>query len=120
MITESKTRLVGPDITVVEISGRLSLGNASMSIETSARRLIDEGARKLVLDVTALTSVDSSGIGMLVGLNSHAEQRGGQMRIAGATGPVATSFRVVHLDRIVPLDADVESACRNLAPAAGA
>ena len=42
MITESKTRRIEPDITVVEISGRLNLGNSLMSIETSIRRLIDE------------------------------------------------------------------------------
>ncbi len=117
MITETKTRSVEPDITVVEISGRLNLGNLLVSIETSVRRLIDEGARKLVVDVTNLSYIDSSGIGMLVGCNGHAEQNGGGMRIAGAQGLVAKSFAVVHLDRIVQLDADVESSCRNFSPA---
>jgi len=118
LVTETKTRSVEPDITVVEISGRLNLGNLLVSIETSVRRLIDEGARKLVVDVTNLSYIDSSGIGMLVGCNGHIEQNGGGMRVAGAQGLVAKSFGVVHLDRIVQLDTDVESACRNFSPGA--
>jgi anti-sigma B factor antagonist len=120
MITQTTTRRIEPDITILAISGRLNLGNTLMSIETAARRLIQDGVRKLVLDVAAVTYIDSSGIGMLVGLNGEMEQQGGQMRIAGAAGAVATSFTVVHLDRVVLLDADVESACRILAGAPGA
>ena len=120
LVTETKARSVEPDIIVFEISGRLNLGNLLVSIETSVRRLIDEGARKLVVDLTNLSYIDSSGIGMLVGCNGHIEQSGGEMRIAGAQGLVAKSFGVVHLDRIVQLDADVESACRNFSAGSAA
>ena len=120
MITETKTRRIEPDITVVEISGRLSLGNSLMSIETSIRRLIDEGARKLIIDLTGLDSIDSSGIGVLVSCSGLMEQSGGQMRIAGARGSVAKSFDLVHLDRLAALDPDVESAGRHLAGDAAA
>jgi anti-sigma B factor antagonist len=113
LITETKVRRVEPDITVVELSGRLHLGNLLSSTETFLKRLIDEGARKLAIDASRLEFIDSSGIGMLVGCNGHIEQNGGRMRIAGAQGVVAKSFEVVHMDRIVPLDEDVESACRN-------
>jgi len=118
MITESKTRRIEPDITVVEISGRLNLGNSLMSIETSILRLIDEGARKLIIDLTGLDHIDSSGIGVIVSCSGHMEQSGGQMRIAGARGSVAKSFDLVHLGRIAPVDPDVESACRQMAEGA--
>ena len=118
MITESKTRRLEPDITIVEISGRLSLGNALMALETSIQKLIQNGERKLAVDVSALSFIDSSGIGMLVSCSGQMEQSGGQMRIAGAQGPVAKAFDLVHLSRIAPLDPDVESACRHLSAAA--
>lgn len=121
MLTETKTRHIEPDITVVEITGRLNLGNLLLSIESSVKRLIDEGHHKLVIDVSTLNSIDSSGIGMLVTCNAHMEHKQGRLRIAGAQGAVAKVFAMVHMDRIVPLDADVDSACRSLsAPAAGA
>src|SRR5579864_4838723 len=82
MITESKTRQVEPDITVVEISGRLSLGNALMGIENLINRLIEQGARKLAVDVTGLNAIDSSGVGLLVSCSGQMERNGGRLRIA--------------------------------------
>ncbi len=115
MITETKTRQVEPGIIIFEISGRLSLGNSLLSVENSIKRLIDEGARKLVFDLTGLNAIDSSGIGLLVTSAGHMEQCGGSVRVACAHGTVGKALELVHLNRIAPLDADVESACRLLA-----
>jgi anti-sigma B factor antagonist len=114
MITESKTRVVEPDITVVEISGRLSLGNALLAVESSINRLIEQGSRKLAVDVSGLNSIDSSGVGVLVSCSGQMERSGGQLRIAGAQGAVAKTFEMVHMSRIAVLDPDVESCCRHL------
>ena len=115
MITETKTRAVDPDVTVVEISGRLTLGNALQSIESSVRRLIEDGARKLIFDLAGLSAIDSAGVGMLLGTNGCMEQSGGRMRIAGAHGSVAKTFEVVHLDRVIAFDPDCAAACATLA-----
>ena len=98
----------------MEIAGRLSLGNTLLSIENSMKRLIDEGSRRMVVDLAGLNSVDSSGIGMLVSCFAHMEQKGGHLRIAGAQGGVLKVFETVHLDRIVPMQPNVESACADL------
>jgi anti-sigma B factor antagonist len=115
MITESKTRHVEPDITVIELSGRLSLGNALLAIENSINRLIEDGTRKLAVDLTGLNAIDSSGIGVLVSCSAQMERSGGQLRIAGAQGAVAKTFEMVHMGRIAALDPDIESCCRHLA-----
>jgi anti-sigma B factor antagonist len=117
----SKIRQVEPDVTVVELTGHLNLGNELMSLEAAVKRVIQEGARKLVIDVTRLEYIDSAGIGMLVGCNGQMDRAGGKMRVAGAQGAVSKSFEVVHMDRIMSLDADADSALRNLtADSAGA
>ena len=100
---------------VVEISGRLGLGNTLYSIEAAIRKLIDDGARKMVVDLTGLNYIDSAGIGMLIGCNGHMEQNGGRVRIAGAQGVVQKSFNIARIEAIVPLDPDVETACGNIA-----
>jgi anti-sigma B factor antagonist len=110
----SKIRQVEPDLTVVELTGHLNLGNELMSLEAAVKRLIEDGARKLVIDVTKLEYIDSAGIGMLVACNGQIERSGGKMRVAGAQGTVAKAFEIVHMDRITSLDADVASACQNL------
>jgi anti-sigma B factor antagonist len=107
MIIGTKTRRVEPDITVVEISGHLNLGNNLAEIERLLKRLIDEGVRKLAVDLANLNFIDSAGIGMLVATNGHMDTAGGKIRLAGAHGPVAKVFDVVHMDRIIPLDGEV-------------
>jgi len=111
----SKIRRVDPDLTVVELTGHLNLGNELMTVEAAVKGVIDEGARKLVIDVTGLAYIDSAGIGMLVACNGRIEKAGGKMRVSGAQGSVAKTFEVVHMDRITSLDPDLDSACRNLA-----
>jgi anti-anti-sigma factor len=113
-------RVVPPATTVVEISGRLTLGNALTYAETSIKRLIGDGSRKVVIDLAGLTSIDSAGVGMLISCGGEMEQAGGALRVAGAQGAVAKTFEIVHMNRIVALDADVESACRNLPGTASA
>jgi anti-sigma B factor antagonist len=114
MITETKTRQVEPNITVFAISGRLSLGNTLMSVEAAIKRLIETGARRMVLDVSGLEFIDSAGIGTLLSCAGQMEKDGGQIRIAGAQGRVKHAFEIVHLDRVAPLDADVDTACKTL------
>lgn len=115
MITETKLRRVEPDIMVFTISGRLSLGNSLISVENSMQQMVHAGARKIVVDLAGLTAIDSSGIGLLVTSSGHIEQNGGRMRIAGAQGAVAKALGLVHIDRITPVDADVEASCRHFA-----
>ena len=119
LITETKTRRVEPDITIFEISGRLNLGNLLQSAENAIRSLIDGGARKLVIDLTGLTAIDSSGIGMLISSAGHMDQLGGQLRVAGAQSTVAKVLETVHMDRIIPLDADLTRSCGSFPSPAG-
>jgi anti-anti-sigma factor len=113
MITESTTRKIG-EVDIVDISGRLSLGNTLLSIERSILNLIEQGSRRLVLNIPGLISIDSAGIGMLMGCSGQMEQKQGKLRIAGAQGRIARTFEVVHMDRVAALDADLDTACRAL------
>ena len=113
-------RVVPPATTVVEISGRLTLGNALTYAETSIKRLIGDGSRKVVIDLAGLTSIDSAGVGMLISCGGEMEQAGGALRVAGAQGAVAKTFEIVQMNRIVALDTDVETACRNLSGSSSA
>ena len=85
-----------------------------MTVEGSIKRLIDEGAKKLVVDLGGLNFIDSSGIGMLVTCCGHTEQHGGKMRVAGAKGPVLKALELVHFNRLAPLDADVDASAQQL------
>ena len=110
MITESSIRKIEPDIYVIDISGRLHLGNTLLSLESSILQLIGNGARRLIVNLTDLNYIDSAGVGMLISCNGQMDRNHGMMRIAGAHGAVATAFETIHIERVVALDPDVDSA----------
>jgi len=109
------TRVADSGAMVVEISGRLHLGNSLSSIEASIKGLIGEGNRKMIVDLATLQFIDSAGVGMLISCGGEMDHVNGVFRVAGAHGPVAKIFDTVHMGRIVELDKDVETSCRMLA-----
>jgi len=118
-MVETKIQQLG-DVTVVEMLGRLNLGNSLTYAENAINRLIDGGTRKLVIDLARLDHIDSSGLGMLIFCSGHMEQSGGRMRVAGANEAVTRVFEIAHAGRVLQFDTDLESACRKLSAEAAA
>jgi len=115
MILDLTTRTVEPDITVFELAGRLTLGNRLTEIEHTIKTAVQLGCRKMVLDLSRLDFIDSAGLGMLVMCAGTMEQQGGRMCAASSSPRVTQVFEVTHLERVVSLHPDAESACRSLA-----
>jgi anti-sigma B factor antagonist len=114
MILELSKRHVEPDITVFELRGRLALGNRLTEIEHSIKTDLHSGCRKLVLDLGGLEFIDSAGLGMLVMCAGAMEETGGRMCVATANPRIVHVFEITHLERVVALHADAESACTSL------
>jgi anti-sigma B factor antagonist len=114
MILSIETRQVNPDVTVVELIGRMSLGNQLIQAEDKIKKLIADGASKMVIDVKELSYVDSAAIGVMVMLYGTMSKKGGKMRIAGPNSVVGKIFEITQLQRIIPIDPDVESAAKNI------
>ena len=110
MILEIKTHELDGGITVVEMIGRMSLGNELTYAEDRITKLITGGARKVILDLKALNYVDSAAIGVMVMLFGNMSKAGGQLRMAGPTPVVAKIFTITNLNKIVPIDPDVDTA----------
>jgi len=112
-MVETNTQQIG-DVTVVEMSGRLLLGNSLSYAENAINRLIDGGTRKLVIDLARVDHIDSSGLGMLIFCGGRMEQSGGRMRVAGANESVTRVFEIANAGRVLQFDQDLASACRHL------
>ena len=110
MILQVETRRIEPDITVVELGGRMSLGNQLVQAEDKIKKLIAGGAHKLILDLRELSYVDSAAIGVLVMLYGTVTKAGGQMRLAGANPVVGKIFEITQLRRMIPIDTDTAAA----------
>ena len=112
-------REIAPATRVITIQGKLQLGSECVAaLERLVPQLVAEGARNLVFDLSGVTRIDSTGIGRFIDTYGRLQKSGGQMRLAGAVGPVRESFRLTLLDRIFSFYPNVDAACQGLADTA--
>ncbi len=86
------------------------LGPEGQEVETLVGDLLDQGYRRIVLDMASLTHIDSTGIGRCIASLNKISQVGGKLHMAAAAGQVRDGFRVTRLDRIFRFYEDVDSA----------
>jgi anti-sigma B factor antagonist len=111
MLVRIVSRQVERDVTIIELAGQLTLGNALTEVEIEIKQHLQKGSRRLVLDLGKLTFLDSSGVGMLAVCSGLMDRAGGRMVIAGAGGKVKEVLEMVHLDRVTGMYSDLASAC---------
>ena len=71
----------GGDVTVLDLTGRITLGEGSVALRTTIRRLLDEGKNKILLNMGGVGYIDSSGIGELVSSFTAINKAGGQLKM---------------------------------------
>ncbi len=111
---------VEPDITVIACSGRFTLGTRLSETEAMVQTMIDQGVRKLVLDLTHVDFVDSAGLGIIMRVSGEMHEQGGQLRIAGPHEQVQRLFDVTRTAAILSVDPNVEASITKLQDAAAA
>lgn len=74
------------DVTVVTITGDITLNQGGdVLLKDKIQSLLQQGHRKLVLDLGGVAYVDSAGLGQLVQIHATAKNQGGALRIANVT-----------------------------------
>jgi anti-sigma B factor antagonist len=115
------TRTAAPDITVIELDGPLTLSKESSQIESLVLKALNGGSRKLVIDLTHVGYIDSTGIGIIAYCFAKIGQLGAKAAVSGAKGLVLDVFKITHLDTVIEFFPDVNAACAQLnAPEAAA
>jgi anti-sigma B factor antagonist len=110
MILEVRKKQATPEIVVLELHGRLLMGNDSRQVEWSIAEVMKEGAKKVVIDLRDLDAIDSTGVGILVMCNAKLQKAGGVMRIVSTDGIVESTLQMTHVDRIMKFFETVEAA----------
>jgi anti-sigma B factor antagonist len=114
MLLQIETKRIAPDITLLELVGKISLGRESQRIETLVQDLLRQNERKIIFDVSRVDHMDSTGIGVLAYCFGTLNRCGGELRVAGASGKVLHLLQITHLDHVLPLVSSVEAACVSL------
>lgn len=114
MILSLSTRTVDPGITVIELTGRITIGRESGQIESTILKALNEGAKKFILDVEKVSFIDSTGIGIVAYCFGKISQAGAAARVAGAHGIVMDVFKLTHLDNVLKFVPTVDEAVTSL------
>ena len=69
------------DVIIVDVSGRLTLGESTSALRTMMRELVEGGSRRIVLNMAEVTYIDSSGIGELVAAYTTIATAGGVVKL---------------------------------------
>ena len=103
-------RNVAPDITVLELSGRLALEHESQRIETRVDELAKSGPLKLVLDLTGVDYIDSAGAGMIAMMAGKLNEEGGSIAVVAPEGRVLQLLKLTGMSGILQVHATVHAA----------
>ncbi len=90
------TREVGV-ITLIDLSGRISLGEGSALLRKTIRDLLDSGHNKILLNLGDVNYIDSSGIGELVSGFTAVRSRGGELKLLNLTKKVHDLLQITKL-----------------------
>jgi anti-anti-sigma factor len=105
----------GDEVIVARLSGELDIAGA----EPTGRRIaeaVPSSARGVVVDMTELDFIDSSGISMLFSLARRVGSRRQELRVVAPAGrPVARVLEIVEFERAAPVHADVDAAVAGIA-----
>jgi anti-sigma B factor antagonist len=113
MFSVSSERL-DDDFGVVVLSGEVDIFTAPQFKE-SLLELLDGGVRRLVVDLSDVTFIDSTALGVLIGGVRRVHGAGGAMTIVVTTRPVERVLSITGLDRVFSLHATREEAVAALA-----
>jgi anti-anti-sigma factor len=108
---EIQTKHLPPDIVVLEITGRITIGRECKQLEWATDALVREKKeKKIIFDLSGVTHMDSTGVGIIVMSAGIVKEAGGELRLAGANKHIESVLKVTSMDKLVSWNPTVSEA----------
>ena len=109
-----KTREVG-GVTIVDLSGKITLGEGGITLREEVRKLLGEGQKKIVLNLAEVNYIDSSGLGELVSAYTAVMNAGGELKLLNLTSKVRDLLVITKLVTVFDVKDDEAAAVSSFA-----
>jgi anti-sigma B factor antagonist len=96
MNIRTSARQIG-GVTIVDISGRIVLGEESASVRDLICDLLSKGQKQILLNLGAVDHIDSMGLGSLVGASVSVRKQGGELKLLNLPDKVADLMQITKL-----------------------
>jgi anti-sigma B factor antagonist len=97
-------------ITVLDLSGRITLGEGSVVLRDTIREVLGKGEKKILLNLGDVTYIDSSGIGELVSAFTAVRKEGGELKLLNLTKKVHDLLQITKLYTVFDVKDDEATA----------
>ena len=104
-------------VAILDLSGRITLGEGSVTLRDSVRDLLSKGSKKILLNLGDVTYIDSSGIGELVSAFTTVKNQGGDLKLLNLTKKVHDLLQITKLYTVFDVKDDAASAVASFARA---
>jgi anti-sigma B factor antagonist len=101
------------DVTVVDVEGRITLGEGASTFRETIRDLANAGHKKLLLNLAEVSYIDSSGIGEMVSAFTSVTNAGGQVKLLNLTKRVKDLLQITKLYTVFEVFDDEATAVRS-------
>ena len=101
------------DVTVLRISGKITLGDSSKKFENEIRELVKNGHKRILLDMKEVTYIDQSGIGQLVSAFTTVSNSGGWLKLLNLCKRVLDLMVITKLYTVFDVFDDEAKAVRS-------
>ena len=116
MKTTANTRIVG-SVTIVDVYGRIVLGEGSNGLRDLIRNLIQGGNKKILLNLRDVDYIDSSGLGELVKALTSMRSKGGELKLLNLTKRVRALLQITKLSTVFDVADDEAISVNSFSPA---
>ena len=114
---EISSKRLEPDVVVLELTGRIVLGNESKDIESKLEECLRQNERKVVFDLSGVKYIDSTGIGIIVSCHAKLKKSGGELRLAGTQGVVDQVLKITNVHKVIGFYPTAAAAAEGFTPA---
>ena len=101
------------EVTVVDLSGRITLGDGSALLRTTIRKLLAEERKMILLNLADVDYIDSSGIGELVSGYTAVKNQSGDLKLLHLTKKVRDLLQITKLYTVFDVFTDESTALRS-------
>lgn len=105
-------------ITVLDVRGRITVGEGSVTLRESIRDLMQKGNKSVLLNLYEVDYVDTSGIGELVRIHTTLRKQGGQLKLVNLHKTLMDILQMTCLHRVFDIQKDEASAIKSFGRAA--
>jgi len=90
------------DVVILDLQGRVTIGNPNDELSRELRSLVGNGARKILVNLSGVPQVDSSGISTIVRTFVTLRRESGSLRLLRPMGHVLEVLDITHLSHSIP------------------